>query len=203
MRLGTPVDDLSSRGKRFPKDSLRNAGTSSVLPLGISPRSSALLVITLGLATFFLPLVTADPAVLEVSHWSLFDIVGQMYAGKLPAPACERCGEPIVRALAALPASVAGIYLPMLVALVPLSIPYAINILAAISAFGFAGSLCITPHGVGSDFEHTFYGRPSDVRHVHFGWLQLALLAVMGALLLIARSGDRARVAGTGARESA
>jgi hypothetical protein len=79
----------------------------------------------------------------------------------------------------------------MMLALVPLSIPYAMKTLAAISAFGFVGSLYITPHWLGRDFEHTFYGRPSSVRRVHFTLLQLALLAVMGALFFIARRGDK------------
>jgi hypothetical protein len=163
-------------------------------------RWSALLVIALGLATFFLPLVTVDPPVLNTTHWSPFDIVRQMYEGNLPAPVCERCGEPWVRALASLPAPVTAIYLLMLAALLPLLSPYATNTLAAISIFGGMGSLYLWRDPIASDFERTFYGHLSDVRHVHYGLLQLALLGTMGALFLIARNDESARISGRSSR---
>jgi hypothetical protein len=195
MRLGTPVDYLSSRGGRFPKDA---TGTGSSPPwlFGIPPRSSALLVIGFGLLTFFLPLVTVDPPVLAATHWSAFDIVRQMYLGNLHSPACERCGEPLVRALVALPAPVTAIYIMMVVALMPLSVPYAMNTVAAISGLGGIASLYLSRPGTGWAFEDTFYGHWSYVQHVHYGLLQLALLTVMAALFLIARSGAEARPGG-------
>ncbi len=191
MRLGTPIDYLSSRGGRFPKDEPRNAGASHAY-LGLRPRLRALLVIALGFLTFFLPLVTVDPPVLGTTHWSAFNIVCQMHEGNLHAPACERCGEPFVRALVALPFLVTLMYALMIAALLPLSVPYAMNTLAAISGLGVAGSLYLWRNATAWAFEDTFYGRWSSVRHVHYGSLQLALFGVMVVLFLIAIGGDGA-----------
>ena len=188
MRLGTPIDYLSSRGGRFPKDNRTTGTPAQWRPFGLHPRASALLVTTLGLLTFFLPLITVDPPVMDTTHWSAFDIVRQMYRGNLHAPACERCGVPLVRAFVALPAPVTAIYLTMVVALVPLSVPYAMNTVAAISGLGGIASLYLWRRGTAWAFEDTFYGHWSDLRHVHYACLQLALLGVMVALLLIARS---------------
>ena len=190
MRLGTPIDYLSSRGGRFPKDNLRTHASSPVRLFGLSQRASALLVIAIGLLTFFLPLITVDPPVLDTTHWSAFDIVRQMYRGNLHAPPCERCGVPLVRAFVALPAPVTAIYLMLVVALVPLLVPYAMNTVAAISGLGGIASLYLWRRGTAWAFEDTFYGHWSDLRHVHYAWLQLALLGVMVALFLIAK-GDR------------
>jgi hypothetical protein len=192
MRLGTPIDYLSSRRGRFSKDEPRNAGPPHLYPLGVHPRLSALLVITLGLLTFFIPLVTVDPPVLDKTHWSAFDMVRQMYQGNLHAPACERCGERVVRALVALPFLVSSIYALMIAALLPLSVPYAMNTLAAISGIGVAGSLSLWRNATAWAFEDTFYGRSSRVRHVHYGSLQFALFGVMVALFIIAISRDGA-----------
>jgi hypothetical protein len=153
----------------------------------------ALLVIGLGLSTFFLPLVSVDPPVLDTIHWSAFDIVWQMYQGRLHAPVCERCSEPAVRAFVALPFLVTAIYLLMMVALVPLLSPYAMNTLATISIIGGIGSMYLWRNATAWDFERTFYGHWSTVRHVHYGLLQLALLGVMGALFLIAMNGNMVR----------
>lgn len=152
--------------------------------IGISGRSLALVVIALGLLSFFLPLITVEPPVLEATHWSAFDIVRQMYLGHLHAPVCERCGEPEVRALMALPALVTAIYLMMVIALVPLSVPYAENTVATMAGLGCLGSLYLSGHATASDFEDTFFGHWSHIRHVHYGMLQLALLGVMASLFL-------------------
>ena len=189
MRLGTPIHYLSSRRGRFPKDSRTTGTPARWRPFGLHPRASALLVIALGLLTFFLPLITVDPPVLDTTHWSAFNIVLQMYRGNLHAPACERCGVPLVRAFVALPAPVTAIYLLMLVALVPLSVPYAMNTVAAISGLGGIASLYLWRPGTAWAFEATFYGHWSRVARVHYGLLQLALLGVMAALFLIATGG--------------
>jgi hypothetical protein len=158
-------------------------------------RSSALLVIVVGLLTFFVPLVTVDRPVVGRTHWSAFNIVWEMYQGNLHADNCERCGEPPVRALLALPVSITAIYMLMIVALVPLSVPYASNTLASISGFGGIVSLYLSRRGTAWAFEETFYGRISSVRHVHYFLLQLALLGVMAGLFLIAIGGDSAKSA--------
>ena len=185
MRLGTPIDYLSSRGGRFPNDNPKNAGQPNTSQLGIHPRLTALMVVALGFFTFFLPLVTVDPPVLDTTHWSAFNIVRQMYKGNLHAPACERCREPLVRALVALPFLVTLTYVLMAAALLPLSVRYAMNTVAAISGVGVVGGLYLRGRATAQAFEDTFYGHWSTVRHVHYGSLQLALLGVMVALFLI------------------
>jgi hypothetical protein len=152
---------------------------------------AALLVIVVGLLTFFLPLVSIDPPVLDKTHWSAFDIVQAMYQGHLHAPAgCARCGEPAVRAIMALPLLVTVIYGLLVVALLPLSIPYALNTVATISGLGVIGCLFLSGHATAWGFEETFYGHWSGTRHVHGGLLQLALLGDMVTLFLISIIGD-------------
>ncbi|HUB02152.1 MAG TPA: hypothetical protein VL983_05680, partial [Terriglobales bacterium] len=70
-----------------------------------------------GILTFFAPLVSTNPPVTQITRWSPFSIVRQMYLGKLPEPTCERCGEPAVRSLLALPVLVMAVYALMLLAL--------------------------------------------------------------------------------------
>jgi hypothetical protein len=56
------------------------------------------MVVALGFFTFFLPLVTVDPPVLDTTHWSAFNIVRQMYQGNCTHPhangAASRSFEP-------------------------------------------------------------------------------------------------------------
>jgi hypothetical protein len=160
---------------------------------GLPPRSSALLVLVLGLLTFFVPLVTVDRPVLDTTHWSAFKIVWEMYRGNLHADTCERCGELPVRALLALPVTITATYLLMVVAPVPLSVPYALDTVAALAELGAINSLYLSRRATALAFEETFYGRASDVRHVHYVGLQLTLFGVMAALFLIAISGDSAK----------
>jgi hypothetical protein len=157
------------------------------------PRSSALFVIVLGLLTFFAPLVTLDRPVLDTTHWSAFQIVWEMYQGNLHAYECERCGEPQIRALAALPVSITAIYVLMVVALLPLTVPYALDTVAAIAGLGGIISLYLSRRPTAWAFEETFYGRASGVRHVHYVLLQLTLFGVMAGLFLIAIGGDSAK----------
>ena len=66
-------------------------------------RFLALSIVAAGILTFFYPFVTTDPPVAGAARWSSFGIVLQMYNGVLPAPVCERCGEPLIRTFLALP----------------------------------------------------------------------------------------------------
>jgi hypothetical protein len=184
MRLGTPVDYFSTRDKR----------SSHLLPRSQPPKNQsvsrdgrvvALLIIAFGILTFFVPLITVDPPVAGATHWSAFDIVLQMYKGSLPSPICERCGEPLVRSLIALPFEITLIYLLMAAALIPLSVPYASKAVATIAALGTAGGLYLSRFATRWAMEETFYGRWSRVQHVHYGALQLALILIMAALFLV------------------
>src|SRR5262249_25522679 len=59
-----------------------------------------------------------------------------MYKGNLHTYECERCGEPQIRALTALPVSITAIYVLMVAALLPLTVPYALDTVAAIAGLG-------------------------------------------------------------------
>lgn len=119
-------------------------------------------------------------------------MVVQMYRGNLHAPACERCGEPLVRACAALPFPVTVIYLLMIVILAPLSIPYADDAVVWLSGFGCMIALGLFRPGTRWDFENTFFGGSGEGRVNHL-WLQVALLGVMAILFILAIRRDTSR----------
>jgi hypothetical protein len=138
----------------------------------------------MGLVTFFIPLIAINPPVLETTHWSAFRTVYRMYEGRLPEPVCERCGEPLVRSLLALPFEMTVAYLLLVCALVALFFPESPKVLTAV---GTIGSLLCLHMGVATDwaFEETFYGAFFHVRRVHDFWLVTTLLAVMLSLVYI------------------
>jgi hypothetical protein len=189
MRLGTPIDYLSSRGEDLPLNSLRTRHLRK-RPFGANTRVLALLVVIAGILTFFIPFISIDQPVAGVTHWSEADIVLQMYKGNLPDPVCERCGEPMIRSLMALPFTITSIYVLMLVALVPLSVPYASKTVWAIAAVGGMESLYLHRIGTRWALEETFYGHFFRAAHVHYMPLQLALVGIMGTLFLVSISED-------------
>lgn len=111
--------------------------------------------------------------------------MSQMYKGGLPIPICERCGEPLVRSLVALPLTVTVIYLLMIGALVPLSIPFASKTTAAMGAIGVLEALYLSRVGTRLAFQETFHGYSGRSGHVQYGWLQLSLLLVMLGLCAV------------------
>jgi hypothetical protein len=138
-----------------------------------------------------------------------------MYEGRLPEPICERCGEPSVRSLLALPFTISINYLLMVLALIALCLPESPGFLRGIA---FVGGICDLyqlrsdlPRGTIStvkwDFERTFYGHiyPSSVRHVHYRWLMDPLLIVMVVLFIISvtKDLDRRRFSGLGSGDGA
>jgi len=96
------------------------------------------LVIAVGVLTFFLPLVTIDPPVADTAHWSGFNIVQKMYEGRLTQPICERCGEPLVRSLFALPLDFSLGYLMLGCALVATCLSESPGVLRALAFMGAA-----------------------------------------------------------------
>jgi hypothetical protein len=134
--------------------------------------------------TFFYPFVTADPPVAGAARWSPFGIVLQMYNGVLPAPVCERCGEPLIRTLLALPFLVAVEYFFMMAAGLALCSSKSARVTVWIAAFGVYNCLR-GEYSVATrlEFEGTFFGL-SRSGHVHYGGLLTAHLVVMVALLL-------------------
>jgi hypothetical protein len=154
-------------------------------PLGRRRKSLALLAVGGGLLTFFVPLITIDPPVLETNHWSAFSIVTSMYEGKLSQPVCERCGEPLIRSLLALPIEVSVVYLLFGFSLVALCFSQSSKMLAVL---GSVGSMVCLNSGYAATwaFEETFYGRiMSRVRHVHDWEFVTVLLALMLSIVYV------------------
>jgi hypothetical protein len=88
-------------------------------------RAPAFLVSLFGVCTFFTPLARTNPSVLGRTQWSSFNIMSQVYAGKLP--------------LSSVALDIAASYLLMLLALVALCLPHARKALLVI---GLIGIIC-------------------------------------------------------------
>jgi hypothetical protein len=108
-----------------------------------------------------------------------------MYKGVLPFPVCERCGEPSVRSLLALPLWITAQYFLMVLALVALCFRRSSKVLLTIAAVGiYEGVRGGWDVGTRLEFLGTFFGL-SRSGHVHYGELLVAHVMVMGALLLV------------------
>ncbi len=57
-----------------------------LVPLGKRRKRLALLVLALGIGTFFLPMVVVDPPILNRAEWSPLDIAAAVWSRKLPVP---------------------------------------------------------------------------------------------------------------------
>jgi hypothetical protein len=88
-------------------------------------RAPAFLVSLFGLCTFFAPLARTNPSVLGRTQWSGFNIMSQIYAGRLPASPDA--------------IDIAASYLLMLLAIVALCLPHARKPLLLI---GLIGIIC-------------------------------------------------------------
>ena len=160
--------------------------SSSKTTRKLSPRRRALafIVVASGLVSFFLPLVTTDPAVMGQTRWSAWHISCAIYEGSV---------LPKHEDLFSFPEMAATIYVLLFFALGALSFSCSKQVLTTISAIGcFSGWLW---RGDRISFEEMFYGNFSYqnfslVRRVEFGTLTILLLCVMGALLLITLSGN-------------
>jgi len=143
-------------------------------PLGRRRRSLAFMAVIAGLLTFFLPLVTTNPAVMGHSHWSPWNISWQIYEGSLPP---------------SIPFMATAVYLLLMVAFVALCLDSSRDALAKIAIFGLFTSMFWFEDR--NCFEELFYGEVHYhnlplVRHVGFGDLTFVLLGAMGCLLYIA-----------------
>jgi hypothetical protein len=128
-------------------------------PLGRRRRLFALFVILMGMLSVLVPLMTIDPPVAGASQWSAFDVVHRMYEGKLPEPTCERCGEPMVRSLLALPLDVSLSYLMLALGLVALYFPKSPGALRALAFLGGVNSgFAQNRHSTAREFSESFYG---------------------------------------------
>ncbi len=167
-------------------------------PLGARRRTLSFMVIVVGMLTFFVPLVTTNPPVIEMSRWSAFTIVMRMYEGKLPEPICERCGEPLIRSFLALPLMISVNYALMVLALVALCFPRSPGFLRGLSLSGGLYNLTdLRWQNTKWEFKETFYGQTylRSAGHVHYHWLTDPLLVVMVTLFIISLKMDLDRPA--------
>jgi hypothetical protein len=162
--------------------------------LGPRRRLWALAVILAGIVTFFLPLVRTDTAVLGKTHWSLLDIALQLSSGELPPSSGQEAA--LSPAYLGLCLMLVAVYLLLLysAAAVLLSVQF---LSKKLSLVGFAGIFIAaeTWQWDKNSFEQLFFGQWSYyhlklVRHVGFGQLILAIIAVMAALAYIAKDSD-------------
>jgi hypothetical protein len=191
MTLFTPLRLITTvRGRRYGQPGFtRRMQYGWSEPLGARRRLLALLVSALGLLTFFVPLVSIDPPVAGRTYWSPFNVADEMYQGRLPKPTwCERCGEPIVSSVVALPLDISIDYLILVLALAALCFPESPGSLGGL-AFTAAMGSGWAHKSRSTGFARTFYGRDvsylGSVSHIHCGWLTVALLCSMVVLFYI------------------
>ena len=142
-----------------------------------------LVIVSAGILTFFVPLITTSPAVLGKGRWSVFDLAWHVGQGELPP---SHWSIHIVR----LPLDPALIYLLLMCVLVAVFLPQVHKRLAWIAVLGIFLTLEMWQFD-DVDFERTFYEQASYrsnfslVHHVGFGQLVLALLCVYGSILFV------------------
>ena len=148
---------------------------SLVEPLGKNRKRLALLMIAIGIYTFFAPMVVVDPPILNRTEWSALDIVLNVYDGRLPVP-----GGSFDDGLL----QIALIYVLMILAVAVLYVPGSRRALLAISAIGFAISSLAKFWN--STFHRTFgyYGHMQEW-HMSRGVAWWILPWVMPALVAI------------------
>lgn len=144
-------------------------------PLGEKRKQLALLVIAIGICTFFMPMVILDPPVMNRTEWSALDIALKIYERKLPVPEGQFDDQLLQIAL---------IYVLMVFALVALYLPGPPKALMVISTIGFAFSY--VANWWTSTFHWTFgyYGH-MQTWHMSRGpawwilpWIMPSLLAI-------------------------
>lgn len=97
-------------------------------PLGKNRKRLALLVIAIGIYTFFASMVVVEPLILNRTEWSALDIALNVYDGRLPVP-----GGSFDEGLL----EIALIYMLMILALTALFVPGPPRALLVISTIGF------------------------------------------------------------------
>lgn len=158
-------------------------------PLGRRRTLLLLLIVSAGLLTFFVPLITTSPAVLGKERWSIFDVAWHVGQKELPP---SNWSIHVVR----LPLDPAFVYLLLLGVLSALLfLPRLHKRLAWMALLGIFLTLEMGQFD-DVDFERTFYEQASYrsnfalVHHVDFGQLVLTLLGVYGAILFVVMRED-------------
>lgn len=149
--------------------------------LGPRRRSLAFLAVLTGLLTFFLPIVSTDPEVMGIAHWSVWNISWQIYEGNLLPNRDDL--------LSSIPMMPLAILVLLFLAFVVLCVSPSSRTLTKIAATG-----CFTGwfwRGDRISFEELFYGnvshdRSSLIQHVGSTQLTILLLASTGSLLFVA-----------------
>ena len=181
MRLGTPY---------FPENNPPRP-SRMMKPLGMRRKTLAF-VVALGILSFFWPLITIDPPVLERTQWSAWNVAWQIYQGNLPnrslSDTCERCDRQWVLALFYVPKSPTAVYLLMVLALVLLCVSRSAWPLGLIGTMG-AILTWASWKWDSTAFEELFYGG-LFAGHVRLGQFMFLLLLVMVALVVISRTED-------------
>ncbi len=137
-------------------------------PLGELRKRFCFLLISLGVCTFFLPMIILDSPVLNRTEWSALAIVSKVFEGKLPVPGSSFDLELIAMAV---------IYLLMPFALLAAYRPGPPKALLVISCMGVALDGCLRRGPWGMD---TF-----GPRHMRGGLAWWVLMSIMPALLAI------------------
>ncbi len=175
-RIGTPPDYFSSHNRDRRVNPRRNQA------IGKADRVLGFLIVICGLCTMLVPLITVRPPVAHLARWSPMAVVVEMYKGNLPSPTCERCGEPLIRSLVALPFELTMIYLLALGSLIPLSCRNGSRGLTVMAGLGVLLALGLGGLSTRLEFRDTFYGPMGTHGEVHYGWLQFVLFSVMAGL---------------------
>ena len=143
-------------------------------PLGPQRKRFGFLILLIGLSTFFSPIVTLNPPLLNRADWSPFHMASAVFARELPVPN-GHFDEAVIE--------IGLLYVLMILALVAIFVPKTTKPLAVISSIGFAVSSVAKfwHHG----FMYTFgwdYWDPGRMKMSLTWWL---LPWVMPALLAV------------------
>ena len=141
-------------------------------PLGGPRKRIALGIITLGVVTFVLPMVTLDPPVLNRAQWSPVQILSAVYAGELPV-AKGHFDETLFEA--------AMLYLLMIAGLGAVYLPRSPKPLTVISLLGFVVSSSARFWHLGFMFLFNSW-EPGGVRIGLAGWILPWVMPALFAL---------------------
>lgn len=151
-------------------------------------RFMALIITLIGLASFSLPTVATNPAVLHRSLWSPWEIVRQIQTGALPAAALAPTGlspaELVSRyGYLVFYGFLVG-YLALLIVLAGIALLPSAKMILWSAGLGMAATLADTMFGYPS-YQNAIYGE-SAAGAIHAGTQTLILMAVLGLLMVIA-----------------
>lgn len=145
--------------------------------LNPTSRLVAFLTVAIGLLTFFLPLITTQPAILSETRWSLYGIVAGVYAGRF---------FPIRSELLSLPISLPVAYALMVGSIIRLCFARPQTVLRFIAGVDILLAVRAW-YWEKADFQRIFYSSASSTAwpQVDLGTLSVCIIASMTTLLVI------------------